>query len=313
MCKILTLAGLINQIVVHFIKREKLHLLCKKQTIIKGEYMKLTLIFLSFCFTLYADAPKFFLLKIYKNDINVTNWVMSEKLDGVRAYWDGKHLISRSGKFFNAPEFFTKGFPSFALDGEIWSKRGDFENIVSIVKSKNSLKRWDELTFNVFELPYQEGDLFTRLGLLKNFLQLHPNKKLRLIEQVKIKGSNEVKNYFDKLVSLGAEGIVIRNPSLKYYTGRTNSSLKYKPYMDDECKVVSITEGNGKFKGMIGSVKCMYKNKIIKIGSGFTDEQRSSLSLIKKTISFKYYGLTRLGNPKYPVFLRVRSDENLSL
>ena len=52
---------------------------------------------------------------------------MSEKLDGIRAYWDGTHLISRGGKIIHAPEWFTKNYPLFEIDGELWTKREDFD------------------------------------------------------------------------------------------------------------------------------------------------------------------------------------------
>lgn len=70
---------------------------------------------------------------------------MSEKLDGVRAYWDGKRLISRSGKAFVVPSWFIKDFPPFAIDGELWTKRRDFENIVSIVNQQTAHEGWRRL------------------------------------------------------------------------------------------------------------------------------------------------------------------------
>ena len=72
---------------------------------------------------IFADKPNLLLLKSYKDDINVTNWLMSEKLDGVRAYWDGKRLISRNGREFAVPKWFINDFPPFEIDGELWRKR----------------------------------------------------------------------------------------------------------------------------------------------------------------------------------------------
>jgi DNA ligase-1 len=238
---------------------------------------------------------------------------MSEKLDGVRAYWDGKQLISRSGRVFNPPRSFTQGFPSFALDGELWSRRGEFEHIASIVNTKNSNKRWKELTYNIFEVPYQKGGLLKRLNVLEEYLQAHVAKKLHIVKQVKIKDEHQVKSYFDNVIAGGGEGIVLRDSNEPYYTGRTSSALKHKPFTDAECKVTAVIEGKGKFKAQMGAVKCDYEGKSIKIGSGFTSEQRKRSFEIGTIVSFKYYGLTHLGNPKYPVFLRVRSDANLSL
>jgi len=67
-------------------------------------------------FILLADKPNLLLLKVYK-DQNITGWVMSEKLDGIRAYWNGKNLISRGGKIIYAPKWFTKDYTHFQIDG----------------------------------------------------------------------------------------------------------------------------------------------------------------------------------------------------
>jgi len=91
-------------------------------------HIKLFLSIFLFNITLFAQKPKLLLLKVYK-DQNITGWVMSEKLDGIRAYWNGKNLLTRSGKIIYAPKWFTKNYPPFPIDGELWSKRGDFENI----------------------------------------------------------------------------------------------------------------------------------------------------------------------------------------
>jgi len=275
--------------------------------------MRAVILVLCFSFILIADPSKLVLLKTYKEDMNVTGWAMSEKLDGIRAVWNGKELISRNAKPLNPPVWFTRDFPPFALDGELWSFRGDFEHIVSIVNSHDSNISWRELKYHVFEVPEQEGGLLRRLEVLQAYLQEHPNKNIRIIKQVTIKDQAHAKAFFDEVVANKGEGVVIRDKTQKYYTGRTSHSLKYKPFIDDECKVVSITEGEGKFKGLMGSIRCDFKGKIIKIGSGFSDKERRFPPKVGALVSFKYYGLTGLGNPKYPVYLRVRSDEGLSV
>jgi len=244
--------------------------------------------------------------------MNVTGWVMSEKYDGVRAYWDGDHLISRGGKVFSPPKSFTQGFPPFALDGELWSERGSLEEIVSIVNTKNdsvhkTKKRWGSLNYMVFELPHQEGDLFQRMKVLDGYLKVHTHTSIRPVQQYVIGAKEEVEDFYKSLIEDGAEGIVIRNPHLDYYIGRTNKSLKHKPYMDAECKLVSVIKGKGKFKESMGSILCDFNGKLIKIGSGFTDKERQMRFKTGSLVRFKYYGLTALGNPRYPVYINIRN------
>jgi len=260
------------------------------------------LIVLVFIFaTLFADKPELFLLKKYQKNSNISNWYMSEKLDGVRAYWDGEKLISRNGKIFSAPKFFTSQFPKMELDGELWSKRGDFSTIASIVNSKKEFSRWKNLTYNIFEVPNAKGNLFQR------FTSLQESKYLKIVKQIKIKDRESLNKFLKSVESKGGEGVVLRDASLLYYTGRTKNALKMKSYIDSECKVIAYTKGKGKFETSFGALMCKLKNSsIIKIGSGFTTLERAKPPKIGAIITFKYYGLTSKGNPRFPVYLRER-------
>ena len=250
--------------------------------------------------SLTAQKPSLFLLNNYSKDINVTSWYMSEKLDGIRAYWDGKKLISRSGKVFLEPKFFTKDFPKTELDGELWSKRGDFSNISSIVNSKNT-SRWQQLTYNVFEVPNAVGNLGQRVSKVKKA------KYIRVIEQIKVKNKKHLNDFLKTIESKGGEGVVVRDGSLNYYTGRNDNALKVKSYIDEECEVIAYHKGKGKYENILGSLECkMSNNKTLKIGTGLKDAQRRNPPQIGAIITFKYYGLTSKGNPRFPVFLRVR-------
>jgi hypothetical protein len=62
--------------------------------------------------------PALLLANAYKNH-DPSGWWMSEKLDGVRAFWDGKRFISRLGNVFPAPDFYKRGMPKTPLDGEL--------------------------------------------------------------------------------------------------------------------------------------------------------------------------------------------------
>ncbi|MEA1892602.1 MAG: DNA ligase [Campylobacterota bacterium] len=253
------------------------------------------------CSSLFAQKPELLLLNNYNEDSDVTSWYMSEKLDGVRAYWDGEKLISRSGKVFSSPSFFTKDFPKHKLDGELWSKRADFANIVSIVNRKQAHVGWKNLTYNVFEVPSADGNLTHRLKMVKT------SKYLKKIQQIKIKDKKDLDKFLKSVEGKGGEGVVVRDGSLPYYTGRGNSALKMKSYIDAECEIVGYNKGRGRYEGMVGSLSCRMKNmQVIKIGSGLSEHQRAVPPDIGEIITFKYYGLTSKGNPRFPIFLRVR-------
>ena len=251
--------------------------------------------------SLYAKKPELFLLNNYSNDINISSWYMSEKLDGVRAYWDGKNLISRNGIVFQVPKFFTKDFPKIKLDGEIWSKRNDFSHISSIVNTKLSNNGWKDLTYNVFEVPNVTGSLTERL------LKVKESKYIRVVKQIRVENKKHLYKFLKSIEHKGGEGVVVRDGTLSYYTGRNNNALKVKSYIDEECEVVGYNKGSGKYKNMLGSLICKMDNaKRVKIGTGFSDKQRKNPPEIGAIITFKYYGLTSKGNPRFPVFLRIK-------
>jgi DNA ligase-1 len=256
---------------------------------------------------LVLAKPDLFLLKTYKDNQNVVGWAMSEKLDGIRGFWNGKQLISKTGKLIHTPNWFTKNYPPFAIDGELWTKRNDFANISSIVSSKNSNQRWKNITHQIFEVPNQSGGLFERLAILQTFLDVNSNTPIKIIKQSIITNKNQLPNFLDAVVKHKGEGVVVRNPDNVYQTGRLSSALKVKKYFDTECVVLKILPGKGKYKNIMGSLLCQTKNgKQLKIGTGFKNKDRANPPDVGSKITFKYYGFTKKGNFKYPVYLRAR-------
>ena len=228
---------------------------------------------------------------------------MSEKLDGIRAYWDGNKLISRGGKIIHAPKWFTKDFPPFEIDGELWSKRKDFENISSIVRDKKPSNEWHQIKYNIFEVPHASGALFDRLVKVKPY----KSEKLKIIPQIPIKSKKAMLEYLHNLEQKGAEGLVVRDPLAPYIDKRTSKALKVKTFLDAECRVVGYTQGKGKYLGMMGSLKCAIPSGILfKIGSGFSESERKNPPAIGSSVTFKYKELTKYTKPRFPIFLRVR-------
>lgn len=254
-----------------------------------------------------AKTPDLFLLKTYDDSKEVVGWVMSEKLDGIRGFWDGEKLISRGGNPINAPAWFTQNYPPFAIDGELWTKRNDFENISSIVRRKGADDRWKNVTHHIFEVPNQQGGLLERLSVLEDYLRKNPSPHLKVLTQTLIKNKQHLENFLEEVTSHKGEGVVVRNPNTLYETGRLSSALKVKKYFDTECQVLKILSGKSKYQGKMGSVLCQTADgRQLKIGSGFKDKDRNNPPTIGSEITFKYYGFTKKGKFKYPVYLRQR-------
>lgn len=231
---------------------------------------------------------------------------MSEKLDGIRAYWDGKNLISRGGKIIHTPKWFIKDYPPFEIDGELWTKRGDFENISSIVRDKRPGKGWEKIKHYIFEVPHTNGGLFERLKKLEPYT----GKTIRILSQLPVKDRSHLELFLKEIEEKGGEGVVVRDPEAPYIDKRTSKALKVKTFQDAECSVIGYTEGKGKYTGLLGAIHCQLENGVeFKIGTGFSDALRKNPPMIGSEVTFKYQGMTKYGKPRFPVFLRVREEK----
>jgi DNA ligase-1 len=272
--------------------------------------MKKIFILLSILFVLYADKPSLQKPKIYQGDENITGWFMSEKLDGIRGYWDGKRLKSKNGYTIHVPEWFIKDFPPFKLDGELWTKRADFENIQSIVLDDKPSSKWNEITYNIFEVPFSEGNFSQRLNYVKLWIKENNIKHIKVIPQIRCKNKKHLISYLNKIEKLRGEGIILKNPNLSYFTGRSSQILKVKSFNDMEGEVIAINKGKGKFKNIMGSLSIKLKNGVVfKLGGGFSIKERGNPPKINSIVTFKYYGFTKNLKPKYASFMRVRKEK----
>ncbi|VEI76644.1 DNA ligase [Mannheimia haemolytica] len=270
--------------------------------------MKKLLLFLLFtCNPIFAKSPELMLVGQYQ-DQELNGWVMSEKLDGVRGFWDGKQLISRQGYPLNPPDYFIKDFPPFAIDGELFSERGKFEEISSIVRSVQP-KGWHKLKLQVFDVPNAQGNLIERLATLENYLKQHPTPHIAIIEQIPIKDKAHLQQFYQSVLEQGGEGVIVRNPNAGYIQGRSAQILKIKPVLDEECTVVAHHKGKGKYADKMGAITCENQRGRFRIGSGFKDKDRENPPPIGSIITYKYRGITESGKPRFATFWRIRNDQ----
>jgi hypothetical protein len=179
---------------------------------------------------------------------NPMGWFMTEKYDGIRAYWDGKQFWSRGGNFINVPESFKAGLPIYHLDGEFWG--GYEENAVMTHLLKLSCGKrkieidWDKVKFCVFDAPQEEATYDKRhLFLQKNFSQYN-NKHILLIPMKECKGLIHLKESLEEIINKGGEGMMIYRPDTIYQPGRSRNVLKIKKYFDAEVKFLQVDEEN---------------------------------------------------------------------
>lgn len=254
------------------------------------------------------QKPDLLLANIYHRHIKLQDYWISEKLDGVRAFWDGRHLISRQGNIFHAPQWFIKKLPETALDGELWLARGRFEQLSGLVRRQSSnVSSWKNIKFMVFDLPNNLQSFDARLQQLKIIISNINAPHIQLVKQFKVSTHEILMRKLDNIMLNNGEGLMLHLGASLYKNGRSDDLLKLKKYFDAEAIVIKHHPGKGKYKGMLGSLLVeTVDKKQFKIGSGFSDEERKRPPAIGSTITYKYFGLTNNGLPRFASFLRIR-------
>jgi len=159
---------------------------------------------------------------------DVAGWWVSEKLDGVRAIWNGSKLLTRNGKDLKAPASFTSGLPKGArLDGELWMGRGTFDHLVSTIQKAGS--DWVGVKFMVFDLA-EAGTFEDRDAKLQQMEIAHPAE---LVLHIALQGHDELCSRESAIVAAGGEGCVIRRPGSPYRPGRMGDVIKVKRLVAD--------------------------------------------------------------------------------
>lgn len=254
--------------------------------------------------------PDLLLAKVYDKKTDLSQYWASEKYDGVRAYWNGEQFISRQGNVFHAPDWFTEDFPKYALDGELWIGRNTFEQLISAVSKDQPVDaEWQAVKYMVFELPEAAGTFSERLASLKTQIAGIESPFLELVPQYRIASHAALMAKLTEVVKRGAEGLMLHHGQATYRTGRRDDLLKVKRHDDAEARVISYIPGKGKYQGMMGSLLLeMPDGTQFRVGSGFSDEQRRNPPPIGSVVTYKYFGKTQRGKPKFASFLRVRQE-----
>jgi DNA ligase-1 len=260
--------------------------------------------------TVSAEPPTILLAEVYRNQVDVAQYLVSEKLDGVRAIWDGQTLRFRSGKQINAPRWFLDGLPKTPLDGELWIGRGTFGRLSGIVRKEiPDDAEWRQVRYMIFELPGAPGTFRERAEVMREIAQQANIPWLREIAQFSVVDRSSLQKQLKEVVKAGGEGLMLHRADTLYETGRSDTLLKMKPREDAEAVVIGHVPGQGKYAGMLGALRVYTSDgREFSLGTGFTDEQRRNPPLIGSTITYRYRDITSSGLPRFASFLRPRTE-----
>ena len=271
----------------------------------------------------------------------------SRKLDGLRAYYKDGVAISRTNKphkteplaHITAQLKQFVDYDTWVYDGEIIylnpDGTEDFTKAISLARSDNRTPECDNLYYCIFDMIQKEAfenktpdvatfkDEYTRmkahLGIVEEkrdwYVTSQPN--ILLLKQVDETGLEELQQ---NRIKYNYEGIMIRNADAHYEYKRSNNIRKIKEMQDTEVKLLGMEAGTGKFANTLGAMVADYNGYELKIGSGFSDEQRKHYwqhrdEYVGKYVKVKYFEKTvnQQGGEslRFPIFLCFRDPETM--
>lgn len=264
--------------------------------------------------TLQAGVPRPPALMLARDlgttPIDVPAYFISEKLDGVRARWDGRALRTRGGHRIATPPAFVVGWPDTPMDGELWIARGRFDVVSGIARSARAdPAAWAPVRFMMFDLPAHSGPFSERVAAMRTLVERAARPQLQMVEQRRVTSRALLDARLAQVVAAGGEGLMLHHADARYGVGRTHALLKLKPHDDAEARVIAHAPGKGKYTGMLGALVVEHHDgRQFRIGTGFTDAQRADPPPPGSWVTYRYNGLTSTGLPRFARFMRVRDE-----
>jgi DNA ligase 1 len=240
-----------------------------------------------------------------------TGWWMSEKLDGVRAYWTGTHFYTRNGNPIHAPEWFTRSLPNIALDGELTAGRGAFQQTVSAVRKQVPVDtEWRSISFQVFDAPTVRGGCEARWAEMNRVVTGVPH--VFALQQTRCSSPWHLAQVRAEIAALGGEGVMLREAGSAYEQRRTGALRKVKSFQDAEARITGHTAGTGKHAGRLGAYEAVLlkgSRAKFRIGTGISDAERERPLSVGTIVTVKFQELTDDGVPRFPALVGARDYE----
>ena len=267
-----------------------------------------------------------------------TEFWLTQKLNGVRAtLYDGE-LIARSGRPYTGLNHILGAIVEYAdswnvvFDGELTLKdRGElsdneaFRIATGILNSDSEDK--SVICYTIFDMiPMSDftsdTPVFTyamRRMYLDRFSDILKTDCTRVLP-VLYHGTDQSRIWplLDPMVAEDKEGLML-NTDVPYYRTRHRGILKVKQFYTMDLPVIGAEEGSGRLSSTLGALILDYKGNEVRVGSGFSDEQRraywqnrENLPMYMCEVKYKEISCdknTGLESLQFPVFVRLREDK----
>ena len=250
-----------------------------------------------------------------KKDITYPCYVQP-KLNGVRCVYQGGKFMSRTGKEYTTLAHLVPELEQLGIDipdGEIYVHGMSFQDIIRRVKKDRGTKT-QELEYWVYDQILDTGFKIRNLDLNTCF-STHTGIKVKPVMTIVVNSEKEIKEWHNKWVAEGYEGIIIRNAEGPYKVKHRSKDLqKYKEFIDDEFEIIGFHEGTGNDQGTVVFELQTKGGKQFSVRPRGTHEMRSHWledidNIIGKELTVRYQELSEDGVPIFPVGIEIRDYE----
>ncbi|RYF08638.1 MAG: DNA ligase [Comamonadaceae bacterium] len=257
-----------------------------------------------------SAPPALLLANSYRPGLPLADYWVSEKYDGIRGYWTGTQLRTRGGETVHAPAWFTEGWPSTPMDGELWAGRNRFSHAQSTARQQQPNEAaWRQMRFMVFDLPAQPGTFDERLPVLRATVARIGQTWVEAVPQRRVVSEEALRALLQRTVQAGGEGLMLHRGSAPYRSGRSDDLIKLKTHDDAEARVVGHLPGKGRHEGRMGALLVETpQGQRFRLGTGFSDADRRNPPPVGAWVTYRFRGTHDSGLPRFASFLRVRED-----
>jgi len=240
----------------------------------------------------------------------------SEKLDGVRAYWNGEGFYSRNGNRFAAPLWLTDLLLDEELDGELYMGPGKLYETISIVKTEEPTPAWRKLRYMVFDAPEAGGPFRERLERARQLVReacfrwkMPGPCPVQLVQHVPIRSAQDLDQFHREVTSRGVEGTMLRDPESLYERRRSGTLLKLKDFQDGLAEVVGYKEGA---TAKVGSYRMrdLENDALFAVDARHAPQgRRGGVLPVGTRVEYRFQERTPGGVPRHPILIGVRDYE----
>jgi DNA ligase-1 len=275
--------------------------------------------------------------------------VCEEKYDGVRviAFVSGEEVKFYTRAFNEIPNQYLKKISDECIiliknsglqgewffDGELTdsNRKSVSGKVTQMLKGKPLDSIGDDLLYNVFDL--EDADTLkngkgiipfdVRRSTLEGVFNTYNTTSLTLADSFLTTEKEDIYAYYNKIVSRGGEGVILKNPEHVYECKRSKNWIKLKEVNDCDLIITGWYPGEGKREGFIGGFYCEDSSGTIKVkvGAGFTDQDLKDLSenpdsQIGKVCAIQYNVIINDKNDNWslflPRFIEIRNDKDIA-